>query len=382
MEKIVILSALFLLVFTCLICLTIWRKRGVAAAFSIFVLRSSTVGLLLYLAWLTLFDYNVVTTAPEDPSGARKLIVLHDFSDSMMFPAGDGKRADLANGVWTMIASKTKSRPYVDAHRILFAGNYVEDDRGHLLRTDATRLSNALTGALSRYRADAVMILSDGASNDGRPPQYLLDWARNRGVNLYAIGAGTSTENICDINIIDATCLPENPERITVTLTGRGLLPDRTLIRLSIDGQQIASRRIMVQEKMTLSFPVPAVENGWHEFVVEVVSPENEVCLMNNKRMGVFRRLDPQKILVLYGAPQIEIRHLTRFLRDMYTDRVEAVSVFSEINKELTSDDYVFCVIFNTEGKLKVGSGASAPSLSVDDKNGLFLIVNIMGARV
>ncbi|OVE77945.1 hypothetical protein BVX99_01055 [bacterium F16] len=349
MEKVVISVAVILAVVTCLIARQVWRSRGGLQAITLLGLRGAVIALLVYLAWIALFDYDQARSTPNDVPETRNLVVLQDRSHSMTFPADGQTRHDVAETVWQHITSRTAGQSFVEAKRIVFATNFVEDERSDFLRPDSSLMGNALAGVLSRYRADAIIIISDGATTGGNPPRYLLDWAGNRGVGIFAIGTGTATPDECDINISKAECQLKNPESLRVEITGLGRVPERALVRLSIDGKQVASRQIVPRGNVAFTFTIPPVDDGWHEFEFEAVSPENESCRVNNRRMGVFQKTALQKILFYYAAPQMEYRHLTRFLDDLYPERVQVVSAYDPTAAKLNPEDYVFCILGNVK---------------------------------
>ncbi|MFW6189248.1 MAG: hypothetical protein ACOC7T_02345 [Planctomycetota bacterium] len=200
------------------------------------------------------------------------------------------------------------------------------------LRPDqkASALGDALERAVREVgaaRASAVVMLSDGAQNRGRPAEQA---ARELGVPVYAVAVGgrpSEAEDFVDIAVAD---VPEGPRlivdnraRLEVGLSGAGLegLPaeERGLeVRLLSEGEKLASRTVRLPAdgapvRTELEFTPRRA--GLRRLTVRAPVLPGEVVPQNNSRPFIARVSDPRiRLLIVEGTARNEYRFLRRVL--------------------------------------------------------------------
>ncbi len=358
--NILVLAGIIFVVLTVMSCRHIFRRYGLKGLLPVLALRFGAVSVLAYLVWLIFWSYEKHEDPESDERDRKRVLVLQDVSESMNFPSGAGTRAELAEQVWTQcrrMAEKQKRPP--ELQRILFAANIAEEEQRDRIRPDASQLGTALAGALSRYEMDAMIIVSDGSTTDGMPAKYVRDWIRNRGVPVYAIGAGTTSKQT-DAYVLDLSCARSNPEEIKAHVGSLGRINGTITTTLHIDGKKIATRAVDPAPKTEVSFPIPELAEDWHEFAVSVEVDNDELTDRNNLRLGAFRTHSPDKILFLYAAPKLENRHVVRFLRQLYPDLIDVSSVFDPKVGDFDPEDYFLIILGDISRKSVPGKIAAA----------------------
>ncbi len=322
------------------------RRRGTGGAFCILWLRLLMMGALAWLVWKAFWDYEKIEEATEDKPNKRHLIVLQDLSDSMRFKAGDISRATLADRVWQQVQKQAANHPAKPKlSRFYFAGNVVGEKDRQRLRTDSTQTAMALARMLSRFRLDGLLLVSDGAATDGEPPRYLLDWARNRNLAIYAAGAGVEARESFDLVVLETHCERHNPEAVQAVVGCNGEYAGALRVIFEVDGKHAGEKQIGPAAVTSLNFKLPELAEGWHEYAVRIEKVSGEITELNNLQLGIFQVSPPSRILFVYNAPKLENRHITRFLRGLYEEQMQVLSVRDPELKKFRAQDYLMVII-------------------------------------
>jgi len=357
------------------------------------VLRAVALVLILVL----LFEpVAAISTAVELP---RTVLVLLDVSDSMNIrdkrrkpaqqrvaamalgtvPYGDANaevpdearqavssasRLDLARGllrhptrnVFAQIAEKYRVRYFAFGEDLFPAEGKGATGPEALAALDAndgaTRLGTAVEEALARFSGQSIsgiIVLTDGASNEGVAPLEVARRMSQRTVPLFPVGLGLSQP--VDVRL-DAVLAPETvfvkdkvPVRIQFSSTGLAGQPAE--IGLKLNGRDIGSRNVRLTDKaqyLELLFtPQRPVEDARLEVAIRPIGGAvDEASEVNSRTTRTIRVIDDKiKVLYVEGKPRWEYRYLRRvLLRD---HRLDVTFWMTEGDKELAqySERYV-----------------------------------------
>ncbi|OGV70164.1 MAG: hypothetical protein A3K19_27175 [Lentisphaerae bacterium RIFOXYB12_FULL_65_16] len=315
-------------------CRRIGRCHGWRVSGGIFALRLVLM-VLVGALFLQVFHGGRQRPGGPDPNPGetRHVAVLQDSSLSMSFLATNGRsRAQMAADVWAQVQAAAQAREALAPQltRTLFAENLVPDSDLQRLRPGATLLANAFAQTLMRSRADAILVLSDGAGTDGPVPGYVLKWAANRRVPVYAVCCDLPGAPRFDLAVRQVTCERSNPYKLTalVTRTGAGA-PRRMTVTLTVDNVRTGETQADAGSEQSVSFPLSGFKDGWHEFAVEIQPVDGELTPLNNLRRGVFLNT-ADRLLFLHDVPRAENICLVRFLRREFGNRLTCVQVRDE----------------------------------------------------
>ena len=318
--------------------------RAFAAVLTLHMIGLVALGALVWKVFWGLEEGIVtgeadVTTPP--------VVVLQDRSTSMEMPGNAWRtRNELADGVWNEVRQRcrgiTGSTP---VERYFFARDLVEESGAtHLDRSDS-RLGRAFSQLLSRETPRSLLVVSDGAASDGIAPPYLLDWARNRGIRVHAICATFPDNDPFDRAIENVACEPVNPTSVQVRVRGTGDDPRPLHVTLSVDGTEIARVQRTRMASQEVSFRVPAFDEGWHEFRVNLEPVEGEATVENNLYHGVFRVSRARRMLFLHDRPRIENVHLARILKRRFESSLVPLPVSRWQQSGLEARDFALVIL-------------------------------------
>ncbi len=328
-------------------CLMIARRRGWGGAVVVLVLRLALLAVLAVLVRQAFWQFQDVDLEDDGERRKAELIVLEDRSSSMDFKSGSRTRRREAEQVWKNVERLAADHPAEPrVQRLLFAGNVVESKRAADLRRDSTQTAAALRRVFSLFQFQGVLVLSDGAATDGQPPQYVLDWARNRGLAIYAVAAGAGTDVGYDLVVLDTQNERTNPKVVRAAVGSRGRPRGNLAVTFELDGKPQARKSVSPGERQDLTFRLPDLEEGWHEYAVRVAGDRGEITQLNNVQFGIFQVVSPRKLLFIYDAPKLENRYLVQFLRDLYDrERVEVIRARDPRLIGLRARDYLLAII-------------------------------------
>lgn len=211
----------------------------------------------------------------------------------------------------------------------------------------ATRLGEALQGAVDRYSGQpiaAVVVLTDGASNEGADP---VEAARSLNVPIFPVGIGLPRPDDIRLQavLVSDTVFPKDRVPVRVRLGSTGSYAGRTVdLTLKADGRELDRKTVQLTgaaQMEELAFvPEPGV--GTMKLEVAVAPLAGEASQENNRAERLVRVLD-EKIKVLYveGKPRWEYRYLRAVLtRDR---RLEVKFLLTEGDRDLAnaSDQFV-----------------------------------------
>jgi len=311
--------------------------------------RASALGVGAVLLWGMFWGEPRTTRLPRDSDDSKSCVIfLQDRSSSMEFPGtADQARGQLADEVWSDLRRLIRKARYshVRCRRLYFADNVVEEDGLDDLAADATRLNGALSAALSGAAADAVVVASDGASEDGAVPPYLLNVMSNRNVNACGILAGDPEFGVFDFAVKSVTCETAYPDQVRAHVACEGESPGLMAVTFEVNGKTVAEKTLTPAGSHDIRFDVPELPKGWHAFAVRTRETKGEATHVNNVRYGVFQNAAPRGFLVVTERPSRESTHLVRQLKRLCLGRVDVVSVAASRTPSVSPGAYLLTVI-------------------------------------
>ena len=331
-------------IFTCIL---IARRRGVGGAAAVLVVRVIMLGVLGALVYRIFWNFNAEELDVEGDPRKHRIVVLQDQSHSMDFASGKNTRMQEADAVLKTLkrlAADHPKEPIIE--RMYFGGNVVTEDRKDELRRDSTQTSSALRRVFSLLQLDGLVVVSDGAATDGNPPQYLLDWAGNRGLHVRTVATGTAGGGGLDFVAVETKCDQTNPKVVRAVVSCLGPYDGELQVQFHIDGKLKEQKTVAAEEGQEVSFTVTEEQEGWHEYAIRVVADAREVTARNNVQLGIFQVVAPRRILFVYDSPKLENRYLVNFLRSLHDDnRLQIASVADPDLTDIQPQDYLLTII-------------------------------------
>ncbi len=213
----------------------------------------------------------------------------------------------------------------------------------------STRLGSAIEEAIARYSGQSiagVVLLTDGASNEGLEPLAVARSLQDRNIPIFPVGIGLPAPNDVRLErlIVQDTVFHLDHVPVRVQIGSSGFVNRTVNLTATLDGRKVAAKVVRLTGRPQfeeLSF-VPEKENGAANLEV-AITPLPEEATGANNRLAKSLRVIGEKIKVLYveGKPRWEFRYLRRvLLRD---PRLEVKFLLTEGDRDLaaSSDEYL-----------------------------------------
>jgi len=185
----------------------------------------------------------------------------------------------------------------------------------------------AIAGAGSAPVA-GVVILSDGAVNQGEPVDVVGRFARARQIPLYVVGIGDPSppRNVRITELLTPqTAFVRDPFAVTAHISNDGMAGERVSVELILRGEAeggaprvLETRRIDMPpsgEMTPVTFRHAINQAGEVTLAVRVPEQDGEVLTDDNQREAKVRILeDKLRVLLVAGGPSWEYRYLSRLL--------------------------------------------------------------------
>lgn len=273
----------------------------------------------LLLATLRAGMFALVLLAILNPSWVRltnrprlpRLLILQDVSASMDLAGASGPARASETSAKLTSAPTQQALSRFRTTIIPFADGL---DAGQRQQTD---LAQALRQGGTRFRPEAVVILSDGAETDGEARAAATD-AHRAGVTVSAVGVGSTTPpmDIGPLTVAAVRTVKENqPFALSITVLSSSYSGPQSL-EISRDGQVIARPQITLSNQMAqFRYQAPGLPAGYHLLTVRALPRPGEATLTNNERTILIEaRRDQTRFVILAGGPSPEYANLKRVL--------------------------------------------------------------------
>jgi hypothetical protein len=203
---------------------------------------------------------------------------------------------------------------------------------------EATRLGGAIEEAVARYGGQdtaGVVLLTDGASNEGLEPEEAARRLGERGIPLFPVGIGLPHQPDVRIRgvVAQEAVFPGDRVPVRVQLDSVGFAGQMGTVTVKLDGTEVARKPVRIEEGgqfVELSFPAPGgeeqegLQRPAYELEVDMAPLPGEATDANNSNpeplsLRVVR--EPIKVLYIEGKPRWEYRYLRAvLLRDPRLD--------------------------------------------------------------
>ena len=185
-----------------------------------------------------------------------------------------------------------------------------------------TRLGSCLLELLEGTAGQpvaGVVVLSDGCSNAGRPVEAAADFARERGVPIYAIGLGeASPPRDLAARDLDAkeVCLVGDPMLFRARIESAGYAGARVEVVLEEDGRPVRREPVVLAgEAQDLEITHTPEKPGTRVYSLALPLQEGEAIEDNNRASATLRVEDAKvRVLLVAGEPTWEYRSLVAAL--------------------------------------------------------------------
>ncbi len=351
-----------------------WRERGISLGRRIFLgaLRAILYTLLILLLFEPVFAIEMSVKLRQS------LLIVLDTSESMNIPdarkkereleeaamamgklpfdksatqvmdartrteAAAVRRIDLAKGLldnpnldlFKKLGADYKLRYFAFADAVVPASGEGDELAASLRRIGATgkttRLGAAIDDVVGRYSGQpiaGVVVLTDGASNEGLEPLEVARKMKDRAIPIFPVGIGIPDPPDVRLEglVVQDTVFAKDRVPLRFRITSKGFTNRKVDIVVTVNGKEIPPRREVTltgePQFEEMSF-LP--EEGQTALKLEVAATPlpGEVVADNNRLAQNIRVID-EKIKVLYveGKPRWEYRYLRAvLLRDHRLD--------------------------------------------------------------
>jgi len=270
--------------------------------------------------------------------------------------ASSASRLELARGllrhpthnVFTKIAESYQVRYFAFGEKLFPAEGKGATGPGALAALDAndaaTRLGTAMEEALARFSGQSIsgiILLTDGASNEGVAPLEVARRMRERTIPLYPVGLGLAqpVDVRLDAVLVPETVFVKDKVPVRIQYSSSGLAGQPAEIALSFQGRDVGTKNVRLTDKAqyleVLFTPPLPTDDAKLEVAIRPIGASADQATEVNSRVSRTLRVIDDKIKVLYveGKPRWEYRYLRRvLLRD---HRLDVKFWMTEGDKEL-----------------------------------------------
>ena len=216
----------------------------------------------------------------------------------------------------------------------------VEWSTALLPRGRSTRIGDAIRFAIRRHRTEplaAVVLLTDGAQNQGISVSAAAAMARDANARLYVVGIGSAKKPV-NVRVVDVEAprrvFPGDPFSLTAYVQSFGMEGRSVRVRLLSAPEKSTrkedeileeERRITLEEDgrvTSLEFELTPEEEGVRLYRLRIDAPIDDLNANDNHQGTTVHVVDRKsKVLLLAGGPTREYRFLRNLLfRDEETD--------------------------------------------------------------
>jgi uncharacterized membrane protein len=308
----------------------IWRqgsgtsRMGVIRRVSVWVLQTALAALLLFLIWHPALS--VSTLKPQQ----NIVAVVIDDSTSMTTNDETSTRKEAAEKVLNGGLLKALQEKFqVRLYRMSDHAERIEKLEQLTANSTATHIGESLkqvAADASNLPIGAMILLSDGADNNGGVDLETLAEIRRQRIPVHTIGLGRETmSRDLEISNVDvaARALPESRLGAIVSFHQHGYTGQKTKITLREGSKVVASQDVTLKGEGTEQVETVlfnAGDAGVKTLEASIDPLPNEENPRNN-RVTRLVNVDPRKPRILYmeGEPRWEFKFLRRAVEDDHT---------------------------------------------------------------
>ncbi len=199
----------------------------------------------------------------------------------------------------------------------------------------ATRMGSVLHAVLKQYThrpVAAVVVLSDGNNNAGKPPQAALQLARERKIPVFTVGIGAA-EPPHDVAIervsAPRTVFVDDRLSLNVVVARHGYT-DKPIVMTVKKGTNVVAEATLEpgeDARAVIELPFAESESGMHEYEVSAAPFDDEALAHNNCKTFAVRVLEDRiRTLLVDEFPRWESRYASMALKR--DKRVDLTTIF------------------------------------------------------
>lgn len=213
----------------------------------------------------------------------------------------------------------------------------------------ATRLGSVIDEAVGRYGGQpiaAIVMLTDGAVNDGADPLEVARRMKEKGIPLFPVGIGLPDPPDVRLKamIVQDTVFLKDRVPVRLQIQSTGYQGQRTDAVIMLDGKEVARKTIELTGGTQFAEVMftPASKTGTLALQATITPLPGETTDKNNSAEQGLRVIDDKiKVLYVEGKPRWEYRYLRAvLLRD---HRIDVKFLMTEGDRDLatTSDRHL-----------------------------------------
>lgn len=216
-------------------------------------------------------------------------------------------------------------------------------------KAPVTRVGDSIQDVAGRYAGQAIagiVVLTDGASNQGREPLDVARRMNSQGIPLYTVGIGLASPPDVRIKglVVQDKVFVKDIVPVRFQVQSSGFAGQPVQVSLLLDNREVSRQRVTLgrgSQFLEMTFtPERIAESARLEVAVQPLP--GEVNLENNRVQKTVKIIDDKiKVLYVEGKPRWEYRYLRRvLLRD---HRLDVKFLMTEGDKDLArySEEYV-----------------------------------------
>ncbi len=210
----------------------------------------------------------------------------------------------------------------VNVVRHSFADKLHPQETANEANLPETALGEAMIETLRRHSAEdlgALLVITDGVSNEGVTPVTAAKNLSARGVKVFTYGVGTTDSRDVSIDSIDmpSVALAEDAVPVSVRIRQRGLSGETAKVTVKMAGVTAGVKEIVLDGSGDQEVIIPIIPNKPNEYQVEasIETDGGEILDANNTLKRSLRVIDSSlKVLMVESSPRWEFKYIQAML--------------------------------------------------------------------
>ncbi|MDA0836143.1 MAG: VWA domain-containing protein [Planctomycetota bacterium] len=218
----------------------------------------------------------------------------------------------------------------------------------------ATAIGTGVDEVVSRYGGEAVagvIILTDGASNQGQDTLEVAHRMREKNIPIYPIGFGLPNPRDLRLEnlVVQEVVFKDDEVLARVQVLAPGFADREVEAVLKLDGNEVASLPVVLTDApQWIEIPFIADKGGTFRLDISIAPLPEETVKENNTIGQTIRVIDEQiKVLYIEGKPRWEFRYLRQVLRRDH--RLDVKFIMTEGDADLAKYSREYLTRFPTD---------------------------------